>query len=89
MTGSIIPFSNCYNDARRNLIVSILYAARFDIPEVCVFFNNVLLRGNRCTKVDSDGLNAFNSPNCSPLGVLGTRLGLNEDLILATPVCMT
>ncbi|KJE94185.1 hypothetical protein CAOG_08832, partial [Capsaspora owczarzaki ATCC 30864] len=85
ITGSLIPFADVYNDARRNLIVSVLYAARFDIPEVCIFFNNQLLRGNRASKVDTFGLSAFASPNFPPLGTLGTDLSLRQDLLLSPP----
>ena len=52
-TGAQVPLGAIYNDAKRNLIVSILLAANFDIPEVCIFFNLKLYRGNRTKKVDS------------------------------------
>lgn len=55
VTGSIIPMCEVYNDARRNLIVSVMFAAQLELSEVVVFFNSVLLRGNRCVKVDSQG----------------------------------
>lgn len=67
------------------MIVSVLYAAKYDIPEVCIFFNNQLLRGNRASKVDTFGLSAFASPNFPPLGTLGTDLSLREDLLLPQP----
>jgi L-asparaginase/Glu-tRNA(Gln) amidotransferase subunit D len=51
-TGSQIPFAEVYNDARRNLIVSIIFASLQEFPEVCIFFNDRLLRGNRCSKVN-------------------------------------
>jgi L-asparaginase len=51
VTGSQIPFCEVYNDARRNLIVSMIFASREDFFEVCVYFHDRLLRGNRCTKV--------------------------------------
>lgn len=54
-TGSMIPFCVPYNDARRNMLVSLLVAANIDIPEVCIFFNQKLFRGNRATKVSSAG----------------------------------
>ena len=65
-TGSQIPFCDPHvtliccigvllivapqNDARRNVLASILVAGNFDIPEVCLYFNDKLLRGNRATK---------------------------------------
>ena len=49
-TGSSIPFGEVHSDARRNLIVSIAIAAFVDIPEVMIFFNEALMRGNRTRK---------------------------------------
>jgi hypothetical protein len=66
-TGSQIPFCEVYNDARRNLIVSLIFAAASEIPEVCICFNDSLLRANRTVKVDSGSLAAFMSPNFPPL----------------------
>ena len=34
LTGSIIPMCEVYNDARRNLIVSVMFAAQLELPEV-------------------------------------------------------
>lgn len=47
-----IPLAEVYNDARRNVIVAIIIAGGADIPEVCLFFSNRLLRANRAVKVD-------------------------------------
>eukprot|EP01112_Ceratiomyxa_fruticulosa_P001072 TRINITY_DN1104_c0_g1_i2.p1 TRINITY_DN1104_c0_g1~~TRINITY_DN1104_c0_g1_i2.p1 ORF type:complete len:347 (-),score=85.41 TRINITY_DN1104_c0_g1_i2:90-1130(-) len=85
LTGSQIPFAEVINDARRNLVTSLHIAGNFDIPEVCIFFNNHLLRGNRCHKVDSWSLDAFESPNCPPLATLGMEININHDLILSQP----
>lgn len=41
-----------YNDARRNLIISMLFASSTDFAEVCIFFNDRLLRGARSSKVN-------------------------------------
>jgi L-asparaginase len=84
-TGSQIPFCEVYNDARRNLIVSILFAANSDIPEVCLCFNDKLLRANRTMKVNSMSLDAFDSPNFPPLATLGATVHENRDLILPEP----
>ena len=37
--------------------------------QVAIYFHNALLRGNRSTKKDAGALDAFNSPNLSPLAV--------------------
>lgn len=84
-TGSQIPFCEVYNDARRNLIVSIIFATISELSEVCIFFNDRLLRANRSMKVSSGGLSAFDSPDYPPLAILGTRMNLNTELILPQP----
>ena len=40
-----------------------LLATNFDIPEVSIFFNSHLYRGNRTTKVDTGEIDTFDSPN--------------------------
>jgi L-asparaginase len=80
-TGSQIPFCEVYNDARRNLIVSILFAANSEFPEVLICFNDKLLRGNRTVKVDSSSLDAYNSPNFPPLATLGATIVENRELV--------
>lgn len=84
-TGSQIPFCEVYNDARRNLIVSIIFAANSDFPEVCIIFNDKVLRANRSVKVDSSSLDAFDSPNFPPLATLGTAIQENSELSLRQP----
>lgn len=46
-TGSQIPLSEPYNDARRNLIMALIFATRDSIPEVSIFFHDRLLRACR------------------------------------------
>lgn len=52
---SQIPLAEVYNDARRNVVVAMIMATNQEIPEVCVFFANRLLRANRTVKVDRYG----------------------------------
>ncbi len=85
-TGSQIPFCEVYNDARRNLIVSILFAANSDFPEVCICFNDKLFRANRTVKVNSISLDAYDSPNFPPLATLGARIHENRELVRSRPV---
>ncbi len=82
ITGAQIPLCEIRNDARENLITAILIAAKFPIPEVCLCFGSQLLRGNRATKVDADGFEAFASPNFPPLGRVGIEIKINWDLVL-------
>uniref|UniRef100_A0A7E4V4X9 asparaginase n=1 Tax=Panagrellus redivivus TaxID=6233 RepID=A0A7E4V4X9_PANRE len=67
ITGAQIPVAEVRSDGRENLIGALIVAGNFDIPEVSVYFNNKLLRGNRTTKLDNCGLEAFDSPNMNPL----------------------
>jgi lysophospholipase len=56
ITGSQIPLSEIRNDAFDNLMGSLIIAGHFCIPEVCIFFRDRLLRGNRSKKIDSFSL---------------------------------
>ena len=84
-TGSQIPFCEVYNDARHNLLISIIFAYTSDFPEVCICFDNLLLRANRTVKVNSTGLAAFNSPNFPPLATTGAFINERRDLALTHP----
>jgi L-asparaginase len=74
ITGSQIPLSELRNDARINLITSMLIAAEAPVPEVTLYFGNRLLRGCRATKVNAEGLDAFDSPNYPPLATIGVEV---------------
>lgn len=84
-TGSQIPFAEVYNDARRNLIASIIFAGNQDFCEVTLFFNDKLLRGNRAVKQNAFGLDAFDSPNFPPLATLGVNVETRKDCALMPP----
>ena len=81
LTGSQIPFGQLRTDARDNLVTSMLIAANYDIPEVCLYFGGKLFRGNRTTKVGADQLIAFDSPNFPPLLEAGVKIIPNTHLI--------
>ncbi|KAJ5241249.1 uncharacterized protein N7469_002840 [Penicillium citrinum] len=68
LTGSQAPMLELQNDATDNLLGSLVVAGHFMIPEVCLYFNNKLFRGNRTTKVAASDFAAFNAPNCPPTG---------------------
>ncbi|MCB1032402.1 MAG: asparaginase, partial [Acidobacteria bacterium] len=63
LTGAQIPLAEIRNDARDNLLTSMILAGTEPIPEVCLYFGNRLLRGNRSRKVSAGGLGAFASGN--------------------------
>lgn len=90
ITGSQIPLCEIRNDARENLITSLLIASTFVVPEVCLYFGGKLLRGCRSTKVSADGFAAFDSPNFPPLGAAGIDIEVNWALVrksdAATPL---
>lgn len=69
LTGSQAPMLELQNDAADNLLGSLVVAGHFMIPEVCLYFNYKLFRGNRATKIAASDFAAFDSPNCPPLAV--------------------
>jgi L-asparaginase len=85
ITGSQIPLIELRNDARDNLIAALLIAGRYPIPEVCLYFNHQLLRGNRAQKVDADGFRAFASANYPPLGLVGIDIEISWSLVRPRP----
>ncbi|WP_028115493.1 asparaginase [Ferrimonas senticii] len=78
VTGSQIPLVELRSDGQTNLLNALYIAANYQIAEVCLFFNNVLLRGNRSTKVHADGFAAFDSPNLAPLLNAGIDICVGE-----------
>lgn len=86
ITGSQIPLSELRNDAMENIIGSLYLAIDEQLCEVCVYFNNRLLRGNRAQKVSANRFTAFDSPNFPHLAMVGIRIELKQDLLLPKPV---
>lgn len=81
-TGAQLPIGAIRNDARRNLVTSIQVAATppehdAHIREVCIYFNDVLLRGNRSKKTESILFDAFHSENYPPLAKVGVNIEYN------------
>ena len=81
LTGSQIPLVELRSDGRDNLVSSLLAAASFEIPEVCLYFGRQLLRGNRAVKVSTHGLAPFASPNFPALGNFGVDIEIRWDLV--------
>ena len=81
-TGAQIPLCELRSDGKDNIINSVLIAASGEVHEVCVYFNGVLLRGNRTTKRSSDQLLAFDSPNCPHLAEAGITIQYNRSELL-------
>ena len=80
-TGSKVALSEMRNDAQDNLLSALLIAGTFAIPEVVVYFHNTLLRANRTTKVSSNQMAAFDSPNFDWLGQYGVHLDVKWGLL--------
>ena len=80
LTGSQLPIGALRTDGKENLITAIEIAAAKTpdgnpvVPEVCVFFQEKLMRGNRTTKVNSESFGAFNSNNYPTLAQAGTDI---------------
>ena len=76
LTGSQLPIGMLRTDGKENLITAIETAAAKEnglplVPEVCIFFENDLLRGNRTSKINADNFNAFRSYNYPALAHAG------------------
>lgn len=86
-TGSQLPIGMPRTDGKENIISSVEIAAAKDeeghalVPEVCIYFDNMLMRGNRTTKVNSDHFRAFRSENCPPLAEAGISIRYNQSII--------
>jgi L-asparaginase len=81
-TGSQLPIGLLRTDGRENLLTSIEIAAAKEngkalVPEVCIYFDSELTRGNRTTKLSAEHFDAFNSPNYPPLAEVGLHLKYN------------
>lgn len=81
ITGSQLPIFETRTDGKDNFTSSLIIAGNYVIPEVCIFFGNKLLRGNRTVKVSSNALDAFNSPNVPPLAKIGINVNVDYRLI--------
>ena len=87
-TGSQLPIGQLRTDGKENLITSIEIAAAKDteghamVPEVCIYFNARLLRGNRTTKQSAEEFNAFESFNYPHLAVAGVNIAYYQERML-------
>jgi len=88
LTGSQLPIGTIRTDAKENLITAIEIAAAKDeqgramVPEVAVYFEYRLMRGNRTVKVHAERFEAFRSPNWPALAEAGVHLRYDRSAIL-------
>lgn len=87
LTGSQLPIGKLRTDGKENLITAVEIAAAKNpdgtatVPEVCIFFENHLLRGNRTTKINAENFNAFRSYNYPILATAGIHIKYEHDRI--------
>ncbi|HBG57784.1 asparaginase [Proteiniphilum sp. UBA1028] len=88
LTGSQLPIGKLRTDGKENLITALEIAADKDadghpvVPELSVYMQNLLMRGNRTTKVNADNFSAFTSPNYPFLAEVGLDIRYNRPMIL-------
>lgn len=78
-TGAQLPIGMMRSDAKENLLTAIEIATAKEngqsvVPEVCIFFEDTLFRGNRTTKKNAEHFSAFNSYNYPPLAKAGVHI---------------
>jgi L-asparaginase len=83
VTGSQIPLGVARSDAAQNLVTAMKLAASDAISEVAIYFNQRLLRGNRATKVSTERMDAFDSPNYPWLAEVGINVRFNRSALLS------
>jgi L-asparaginase len=82
-TGAQLPIGVARTDAKENFITALEIAAsrshnRATVSEVCIYFNSLLLRGNRARKHESVQFNAFESENYPVLAEAGIKIEYNK-----------
>jgi L-asparaginase len=91
LTGSQLPIGLPRTDARENLITALEIAAMRNtngesrIPEVCIYFEDNLYRGNRTHKFNSENFDAFLSPNYHVLAEAGVKIEVFDHHVLPKP----
>ncbi len=85
-TGSQLPLGMIRTDGRENFITAIEIAATAVdetpvVPEVAIYFENQLMRGNRTVKYNAENFEAFRSPNYHTLADVGVYIRFNHNYI--------
>ena len=86
LTGSQLPIGIIRTDGKENLITAIEIAAAKKngkpiVPEVAIYFEYELYRGNRTLKYNSAHFDAFKSPNYPVLAEAGVNIVYKENYI--------
>lgn len=90
LTGAQLPIGEIRTDAKENIITAMEIAAakkngKARVPEVCIYFDYYLFRGNRTKKYNTETFEAFNSFNYLPLAEAGIDIKYNDQFILEYP----
>lgn len=90
LTGSQMPIGEIRTDAKENFITALEIAAmkkngKAMVPEVCIYFDFQLFRGNRAIKYNSENFEAFRTPNYPKLAVAGVHLTFFKNYIKRVP----
>lgn len=88
LTGSQLPIGEIRTDAKENLLTAIEIASSYKdgkavVPEVAIYFEYDLYRGNRSTKSNAEDFEAFTSPNYPTLAQAGVSLKFDRNVILS------
>lgn len=89
LTGSQLPLGAIRTDGKENLLTALEIAAAHKnqqalVPEVCIYFQDKLFRGNRTTKYNAEHFRAFRSDNYPPLAEVGLHIKYNYPYIRYT-----
>jgi L-asparaginase len=90
LTGSQLPIGEIRTDAKENIITAIEIAAarkagKALIPEVCIYFDYQLFRGNRSKKYNAEKFEAFYSMNYPLLAEAGIEIKYQKQFFLKQP----
>ncbi|MCL6524281.1 MAG: type I asparaginase [Thermoflavifilum sp.] len=90
LTGSQLPIGQIRTDAKENIITALeIAASRINnhaaVPEVCIYFDFLLFRGNRTKKYNAEKFEAFYSMNYPPLAEAGISIKYHHPFILPPP----
>lgn len=94
LTGAQKPIQEMRSDGLQNLLTAIEIIEKQTengilledelpvVPEVCIFFRDHLIRGNRARKLDATNYFGFSSPNYLPLGEAGSKIKINKNRLI-------
>lgn len=86
LTGSQLPIGVVRTDGKENFITALEIASDYRdgeavVPEVAIYFEYQLYRGNRTYKYHAEHFEAFRSPNYPPLAEAGVHIKYNYENI--------